>query len=127
MFGKVVPLWEGRAHALRDWACVEEGAHAGALGCKPSASDPEHSSPLCARFLTVCIMRNARWACRWTDASSRELVAQHYSWFLRAYDAYPSYIQRSDAARYFIIHHYGGVYADLDYECSKPFSDVIGR
>jgi len=33
--------------------------------------------------------------------------------------------QRSDAARYFIVYHYGGVYLDLDYECSRPFAPVL--
>ena len=46
-------------------------------------------------------------------------------WFLDAYDAYPSYIQRCDAARYFIMYSHGGVYADLDYECTKPFEPVL--
>ena len=65
---------------------------------------------------------------KWTDSSSRDLIATHYPWFLKAYDAYPSYIQRCDASRYFILHHYGGVYADLDIECSKPFAPVlVGR
>ena len=63
---------------------------------------------------------------RWTDASQRELIATSYPWFLAAYDAYPSYIQRCDAARYFAAHKYGGVYADLDVECSKPFAPAIG-
>uniref|UniRef100_A0A7S2DQZ1 Alpha 1,4-glycosyltransferase domain-containing protein n=1 Tax=Haptolina brevifila TaxID=156173 RepID=A0A7S2DQZ1_9EUKA len=61
----------------------------------------------------------------WTDASSRELIAKEYPWFLPTYDAYPAYIQRCDAARYFILHHHGGVYADLDIECSKPFAPVL--
>ena len=30
--------------------------------------------------------------------------------FLATYDAYPSYIQRCDAARYFIIYTHGGLY-----------------
>ena len=63
---------------------------------------------------------------RWTDASQRELIATSYPWFLAAYDAYPSYIQRCDAARYFIVYHHGGVYADLDIECFRPFAPVVG-
>lgn len=62
---------------------------------------------------------------RWTDESSRALIAKEYPWFLPTYDAYPSYIQRCDASRYFIVHHFGGVYADLDIECSKPFAPVL--
>ena len=63
---------------------------------------------------------------KWTDQSSRALIAEHYPWFLPTYDAYPSYIQRCDASRYFIVYHHGGVYADLDIECSKPFAPVLG-
>jgi hypothetical protein len=63
---------------------------------------------------------------KWTDETSRALIAEHYSWFLPTYDAYPSYIQRCDASRYFIVYHHGGVYADLDIECSKPFAPVLG-
>lgn len=62
---------------------------------------------------------------RWTDNSSRQLIAEHYPWFLTTYDAYPSYIQRCDAARYFVVYHYGGVYADLDIECFQPFAPVL--
>lgn len=62
---------------------------------------------------------------KWTDESSREFIAREYAWFLPTYDAYPSYIQRCDAARYFIVYHHGGVYADLDIECSKPFAPVL--
>ena len=63
---------------------------------------------------------------KWTDASARRLIATHYAWFLPVYDAYPSYIQRCDAARYFIVYHHGGVYADLDIECFRPFAPVVG-
>ncbi|KAL1530426.1 hypothetical protein AB1Y20_001331 [Prymnesium parvum] len=62
---------------------------------------------------------------RWTDASARALIATHYPWFLEVYDGYPSYIQRCDASRYFILYHHGGVYADLDIECFRPFAPAI--
>ena len=60
-----------------------------------------------------------------TDATQRQLIADHFPWFLATYDGYPSYIQRRDAARYFIVYKHGGVYADLDYECTKPFAPVL--
>jgi mannosyltransferase OCH1-like enzyme len=40
------------------------------------------------------------------------------------YRRYPEQIQRVDAARYMLLHHYGGVYADLDIECLRPFDDL---
>jgi mannosyltransferase OCH1-like enzyme len=52
----------------------------------------------------------------WTDESMRQLIASLYPEFLPIYDAYPYNIQRADVARYFILHRFGGLYADLDYE-----------
>lgn len=61
----------------------------------------------------------------WTDADNRALLAEHYAWFLPVYDAYPENIQRVDAARCFILHRSGGVYADLDLEALRPLDPLI--
>lgn len=50
----------------------------------------------------------------WSDDDNRNLIQQYYPWFLETYDGYPAPIQRADAARYFAVLHYGGIYADLD-------------
>ena len=50
----------------------------------------------------------------WSDVDNRNLIRQHYPWFLETYDNYPAPIQRADAARYFAVLHYGGIYADMD-------------
>jgi mannosyltransferase OCH1-like enzyme len=50
----------------------------------------------------------------WSDEDNRRLIQKHYSWFLPTYDNYPAPIQRADAARYFAVLHYGGIYADMD-------------
>ena len=50
----------------------------------------------------------------WTDATIRSFLKENYEYFLPTYDSYPYDIQRVDAARYFILYHYGGVYLDLD-------------
>lgn len=63
----------------------------------------------------------------WTDEDNRELIEQYYPQYLDMYDAFPSKIQRVDAARYFILHRFGGVYADLDFECLRPFDEVISN
>ena len=42
------------------------------------------------------------------------------------YDGYASPIQRADVARYAIAHTHGGVYADLDTECFRPFGPLLG-
>jgi mannosyltransferase OCH1-like enzyme len=61
----------------------------------------------------------------WTDETQRGLVAEHYGWFLETYDAYPRGILRADAARVFILHRYGGLYLDLDYEVLVEFWDRL--
>jgi mannosyltransferase OCH1-like enzyme len=63
----------------------------------------------------------------WTDLDNRKLIADHYSWFLDQYDAYPWTIQRVDAARYFMLHRYGGLYVGLDFECLKPLTPVLAE
>ena len=55
----------------------------------------------------------------WTDATIRSFLTEHYNNFIPMYESYPYDIQRVDAARYFILYHYGGVYLDLDVSCRK--------
>jgi mannosyltransferase OCH1-like enzyme len=62
----------------------------------------------------------------WTDKMCRNLIEDHYTWFLDIYDNYPNNIQRADAWRYFALYHIGGVYLDLDFEAVKPFDELFG-
>ena len=50
----------------------------------------------------------------WTDKKAREFIAAEYPWFLETFDGYTYPIQRADAIRYFVLHHFGGIYIDLD-------------
>ncbi|PPQ99048.1 hypothetical protein CVT24_003608 [Panaeolus cyanescens] len=61
----------------------------------------------------------------WTDAGSREFIAQHYSWFLDTFDNYEYPIQRADVIRYFVLYHYGGIYMDMDIGCLKPMDPLL--
>lgn len=61
----------------------------------------------------------------WTDASSREFIANYYPWFLDTFDGYTYPIQRADAIRYFILHYYGGIYLDLDIGCLRPMDPLL--
>lgn len=61
----------------------------------------------------------------WTDASSREFIETHYPWFLETYDGYKYTIQRADVIRYFVLHHYGGVYMDLDIGCMRRMDPLL--
>jgi hypothetical protein len=61
----------------------------------------------------------------WTDASSREFISVYYPWFLDTFDNYVYPIQRADAIRYFVLHHYGGIYYDLDIGCLRPIDPLL--
>jgi len=61
----------------------------------------------------------------WTDASSREFISEMYPWFLDTFDGYTYPIQRADAIRYFVLHHYGGIYLDLDIGCLRPLDPLL--
>ncbi len=67
-----------------------------------------------------------RWEYRlWTDAMNRGFVASEFPELLPVYDAFSYNIQRADAARYLILHRYGGMYVDLDIECLRPVDPVL--
>ena len=51
-----------------------------------------------------------------------------FTFFPEHYDLYKNYsyeIQRCDSVRYMILYRYGGLYADMDYYCVKPFDKVF--
>ncbi len=61
----------------------------------------------------------------WTDADIRDFFVRYYPAFLATFDAYPKAIMRVDAFRYYLLYHYGGVYADLDYESLCPLDALL--
>ncbi|KAI9095105.1 nucleotide-diphospho-sugar transferase [Phlyctochytrium arcticum] len=63
----------------------------------------------------------------WTDEMNRKLVKDHYPFALETYDGLPENIQRADMARYFYLHRYGGVYADLDVEALRPMDELFWK
>ncbi len=63
----------------------------------------------------------------WSDAELDEFVATHYPDFLEIFRNYPKGVQRADAARYLLLHHFGGVYTDLDTECLSSFNIFVNE
>ena len=52
----------------------------------------------------------------WTDTDTRELISRFYPHYLDAYDSMRLPIQKCDFTRLTILHRYGGVYSDADFE-----------
>jgi mannosyltransferase OCH1-like enzyme len=68
---------------------------------------------------------NPDWEYRlWTDEDNNALVGNHFEWFLPTFEKY-SNIQKADAARYFYLYKYGGLYVDLDFECLRNIEPLL--
>lgn len=63
----------------------------------------------------------------WTDKMIRDFIKENYGWFLDTFDSYPKGIQRADVIRYFLLYHYGGIYADLDCEVRENFYNDLDQ
>jgi mannosyltransferase OCH1-like enzyme len=86
---------------------------------------PEIAPPL-QRWQDTIREQNPGWRLQvWSDEECRSLLAAHYPWFLPHYDGYRHPIMRVDAIRPFLLHHHGGLYADLDVECLRPFAPLL--
>lgn len=74
------------------------------------------------------IINNPTW-CRfeWDIKKSEKLVKTFYPEHYEMYKFFPYQIQRCDMVRYCFLHRYGGLYADMDYFCNKPFDMVLQK
>jgi mannosyltransferase OCH1-like enzyme len=61
----------------------------------------------------------------WTDHDLDWFMRTEYPAHYSMYRSYDGYIKRADAARFFLLHRYGGIYADMDYECLKRFHEML--
>jgi len=61
----------------------------------------------------------------WDEQKIIKLIYNNYPHLIKKFNEYPKMIQRIDFAKYIILHHYGGVYIDIDSECFKPISNLL--
>ena len=61
----------------------------------------------------------------WNKDSIEDLLHSVFPEFLPVYRSYPYNVQRWDAIRYLILYHFGGLYADMDYECLEPLNLLL--
>lgn len=57
----------------------------------------------------------------WDDDDIEKFITENYNWYLKIYKSYDRNIKRYDMARILILHHFGGIYADMDYIVYKNF------
>jgi len=60
----------------------------------------------------------------WDLDMCRKLIYNFYPEHMEMFFLYNYDIQRCDSIRYFILHRYGGIYADMDYICCSPWDKI---
>ena len=61
----------------------------------------------------------------WTDEDIDRLIQDHYPQYWQMYSEFPVHIIKIDFVRFAIMHHCGGIYADMDYYCYQNFYDEL--
>lgn len=56
----------------------------------------------------------------WDDADAAQFGMRN----IQAFKTAANYGEKSDIFRYEILYRYGGIYADIDFECLRPFDDL---
>lgn len=69
---------------------------------------------------------NPAWEVKlWDDAHCKDFVRQEFPEYFAAYTGLAKNVERADFFRYLVVLRYGGVYADIDTECTQPLDDAI--
>lgn len=61
----------------------------------------------------------------WTDDDISELIGREYPHLFKVFKSTLTGVQRGDIARIVLIHHYGGVYIDLDILVLRDLAELI--
>jgi len=78
------------------------------------------------RYVDSWLAHNPGWEHRlWSDDDNDEFIRTRYPAFHPTFRAYRTGIERADAVRYFLLHAFGGLYVDLDFECLQPIGPVL--
>jgi mannosyltransferase OCH1-like enzyme len=74
----------------------------------------------------TCKKLHPHWQYRfYSDEDMYKFVRKYYPEQMENFQAYPHIIQRVDAFRYMLLHHYGGVYLDFDVGCKKSLEPFL--
>lgn len=71
-------------------------------------------------------IKNPKWChIEWNKKLCEEFVKKFFPEYIQLYKGYRYEIQRCDVIRYLLLYRYGGLYADMDYYCNKPFDEAL--
>lgn len=87
-----------------------------------------HKLPVPASMPESWRALNPDWEYRfWTDSELAEFVQSTYPDLWPLYQAAPKPVMRADIARYLLLHHFGGIYADIDTTCKASLAPLEGE
>lgn len=72
--------------------------------------------------------KNPNWEYRFWNKNDIDLfLEQEFPELKSTYYEFPYPVQRWDAIRYLILYRYGGLYVDMDYECTEPIDPLLNE
>eukprot|EP00667_Euglena_gracilis_P011019 EG_transcript_11226 len=63
----------------------------------------------------------------WDDFDNKLLIHTFFPNYRGIFDSLGPGVAQADFTRYAIMHQFGGVYADMDFECKASFGDLVSR
>src|SRR3972149_1807328 len=98
------------------------------FGTFPTKKEAEKMFKKLALYRHSWINKNPDWThIIWNKSMCKKLLQLYYPEHLELFHSYKYDIQRCDMIRYFILYHYGGIYADMDYYCNNSFTKVLQK
>lgn len=72
--------------------------------------------------------KNPNWFhIEWNKKLGEDFIKEKFPENYDLYKGYQYEIQRCDMLRYLVLYRYGGLYADMDYYCNKPFDQALEK
>ena len=88
--------------------------------------DPAGPSELLLNLSKSWKKNHPEWEYRfWNKHDIEYFLETEFPEFIPCYQTFPFNVQRWDAIRYLILYKYGGIYADMDYECFEPLDTLL--
>ena len=90
-----------------------------------------HSNASLSKYepaIESCKSLHPEWESKiWTDQEGESFMQEHYPEIYPHYIGYRQNIQRANILRYALLHHFGGVYLDLDVTCRVALDAPLGE
>ena len=96
------------------------------FGTIPNKRSAKKTYDKLKRYRDSWKIKNPDWChIEWNKDMCVDLIKNLFPEHEEMFKKYDYEIQRCDTIRYFILYRYGGLYADMDYYCNRPWDEVL--